>query len=243
MQNPPVTPEAPAPPEPTASQAAQGTPAPEPAPIVSVTTDEGGRPVVVQLPGPSRPMTADEVRALELRRSELMDQLNGAQRGRREVAAELSAADPAARGGLEQRLKVIDDRIVQIEAAITENGQQLTSLPANLAMAAQRQASAERAAASNDEEEMFFGGLFLGFAMMGTWMWIRRFRNRGRRRELETIGGARSEQFLRLEQAVDAIAVEVERIAEGQRFTAKLMAETHDRARRDAVAKDAAGGY
>jgi pilus assembly protein TadC len=35
----------------------------------------------------------------------------------------------------------------------------------------------------------------------------------------------------RMEQAIDSIAVEVERIAEGQRFTAKLLA---DRAKEDA---------
>ena len=33
------------------------------------------------------------------------------------------------------------------------------------------------------------------------------------------------ERFSRLEQAVEAIAVEVERISEGQRFTTKLLAE------------------
>jgi hypothetical protein len=32
----------------------------------------------------------------------------------------------------------------------------------------------------------------------------------------------------RMEQAIDAIAVEVERIAEGQRFTSKLLAERSD---------------
>jgi hypothetical protein len=34
------------------------------------------------------------------------------------------------------------------------------------------------------------------------------------------------EKFAQLQQSVDAIAVEVERIAEGQRFSAKLLAET-----------------
>lgn len=34
----------------------------------------------------------------------------------------------------------------------------------------------------------------------------------------------------RIEQAVDAIAVEVERISEGQRFTTKLLSETRDKA-------------
>jgi hypothetical protein len=33
------------------------------------------------------------------------------------------------------------------------------------------------------------------------------------------------DRFQRLEQAVDAIAIEVERISEAQRFTAKLLAE------------------
>lgn len=39
------------------------------------------------------------------------------------------------------------------------------------------------------------------------------------------MGGIDEARFARLEQAVDAIAIEVERIAEGQRFTTKLMAE------------------
>lgn len=46
--------------------------------------------------------------------------------------------------------------------------------------------------------------------------------------------GARLE---RMEQAIDAIAVEVERIAEGQRFTSKLLAERADVARPDALAR------
>ena len=33
----------------------------------------------------------------------------------------------------------------------------------------------------------------------------------------------------RMEQAIDSIAVEVERISEGQRFTTKLLSEVHDK--------------
>lgn len=44
--------------------------------------------------------------------------------------------------------------------------------------------------------------------------------------------GARLE---RMEQAIDAIAVEVERIAEGQRYTSKLLAGRADPARPDNV--------
>jgi hypothetical protein len=40
-----------------------------------------------------------------------------------------------------------------------------------------------------------------------------------------------SDRLLRMEQAIDSIAVEVERIAEGQRFTTKILAErTRDQA-------------
>src|SRR5689334_15420711 len=45
------------------------------------------------------------------------------------------------------------------------------------------------------------------------------------------------ERMSRIEQAVDAIAIEVERMSEGQRFTTKLLAEQFgDRARVDANA-------
>jgi len=40
-----------------------------------------------------------------------------------------------------------------------------------------------------------------------------------------TLSAATEQRLARIEQAVDSIAVEVERISEAQRFTAKLMAE------------------
>ncbi|HTK49149.1 MAG TPA: hypothetical protein VL328_14330 [Gemmatimonadaceae bacterium] len=56
--------------------------------------------------------------------------------------------------------------------------------------------------------------------------YIRRMRRHDRR-----VGGAEAslglpdERLVRIEQAVDAIAIEVERIAEGQRFLTKLQAD------------------
>ena len=47
-----------------------------------------------------------------------------------------------------------------------------------------------------------------------------------RRKELPESSIARlEERFDRMEQAIDAMATEVERVAEGQRFTTKLLAE------------------
>ncbi|HET7585838.1 MAG TPA: hypothetical protein VFK13_13060 [Gemmatimonadaceae bacterium] len=50
----------------------------------------------------------------------------------------------------------------------------------------------------------------------------RRLEQRGSTGSLAAADAARLE---RMEQAIDAIAVEVERIAEGQRFTTKLLSE------------------
>ncbi|HVE79046.1 MAG TPA: hypothetical protein VNA89_09310 [Gemmatimonadaceae bacterium] len=56
-----------------------------------------------------------------------------------------------------------------------------------------------------------------------------------RRWELDGSGAGRlpaelGNRLTRLEQAVDAVAVEVERIAEGQRFTTRLLSERHGEA-------------
>lgn len=57
-------------------------------------------------------------------------------------------------------------------------------------------------------------------------MAIARIVSSRRRKDLAEAGVARLEQRLeRMEQAIDAMASEVERVAEGQRFTTRLLAE------------------
>ena len=53
--------------------------------------------------------------------------------------------------------------------------------------------------------------------------WVRKLENESKRPAIPTDVAARLE---RMEQSIDAIAVEVERISEGQRFTTKLLAES-----------------
>jgi hypothetical protein len=52
--------------------------------------------------------------------------------------------------------------------------------------------------------------------------WFRRLEIRDRAR---TGAGEMDDRLLRIEQAVDAIAIEVERVSEAQRFTTKMLAE------------------
>lgn len=48
---------------------------------------------------------------------------------------------------------------------------------------------------------------------------------RSRRAESDGVSGPSEERLQRIEAAVDAIAVEVERLGESQRYTARLIAE------------------
>ena len=65
-------------------------------------------------------------------------------------------------------------------------------------------------------------GLVGSLCLIGGITWRLLSRPRGPSRELLH---AQDEKFERLQQSVDAIAIEVERIAEAQRFSAKLLSE------------------
>jgi len=54
--------------------------------------------------------------------------------------------------------------------------------------------------------------------------WARKLENESSAKSLSGNADARLE---RMEHAIEAIAVEIERISEGQRFTTKLLAERH----------------
>ena len=66
------------------------------------------------------------------------------------------------------------------------------------------------------------GTITISMLMMAV---ARIFSSRRRHRELPESSVARLEERLeRMEQAIDAMATEVERVAEGQRFTSRLLA-------------------
>ena len=61
---------------------------------------------------------------------------------------------------------------------------------------------------------------------------IRSWAARGRAKALGELPKGVDQRLERIEQAVDAIAIEVERISEGQRFTTKLLADRASEAQR-----------
>ena len=169
----------------------------------------------------SVPQTAQEVAALRAQRSELSNQLSSAVNRRNELVADLSqATSDVAKTGLEQRILVLDNRIVRIEQDIATTGELLARSPA----LARQSRSSEPWLPPASRAIPTFGGiatllLLVPFSIMLT---KRALRRGGRAAEAPTYDDSRLE---RIEQAVDAIAIEVERISEAQRFTSKMLGD------------------
>ncbi|MEO7458374.1 MAG: hypothetical protein ABIY52_19095 [Gemmatimonadaceae bacterium] len=69
-------------------------------------------------------------------------------------------------------------------------------------------------------------GLVASLSLIGVVVWKSVVRPRGPSAALKRADDDRLE---RLQQSVDAIAIEVERIAEAQRFSTRLLAERHEK--------------
>ena len=101
-----------------------------------------GKPITL-----TAPTTIEQMQALQARREALSDQLSNAADRRAQIASEISTTQPGpARTGLEERLKVLDQRIVQLETDLATTGQQLANAPA-IWRGSPRSRSARRAAA------------------------------------------------------------------------------------------------
>lgn len=159
--------------------------------------------------------------ALRARRSELSNQITSAQGRRSELIRELQKGpEPIARAGLEQRLTVLDARIVQLEKDIAENGRQL-------ALAVTTTSSEDGTVNSGLNSGQITGItiVFIVFVLAPVAIaFARAMLRRANRPPPAPNALENTARLERMEQAIDTIAVEVERISEGQRFVTQLMA-------------------
>jgi hypothetical protein len=197
-------------------QAVPPTPAPKP-----VITNEPGSNVYTV----TTPLTARDVAAIKARREELSDQLTSASQRRSRLVTQLDATtNETARRGLEERMSILDKRMVQLESDIATTGQQLTSAPAGLLATTE---SAGRIAGLGSGQitavSVVFTVVVLGPLAIGTAVILLR---RSKAPALPPAAFTQTaERLERLEQSVDTIAIEIERISEGQRFVTKLLSE------------------
>jgi hypothetical protein len=177
---------------------------------------------------PTRPLTGREVAALRQRGSELSRQLNSVNNRRDQLAAQLEDAEGSNKAGIEARIAQLDKRIMGIEGDIAENGRLLASAPASaLANANAETRPAPFGLTSGQITAMsvvsIIGATCVTFPIalaIARNMW-----RRGTRSVAPAASPESGQRMERLEQAVDAIAIEIERVSEGQRYVTRLLSE------------------
>ena len=155
-------------------------------------------------------------------RSELSSQLSNVTDRRSGLAQEIrNTSDEGTRAGLQDRLKVLDQRILQMETDLAVVGRQLAAAPAEV------RSETYNSSSGGGEDEAAAAGAFGVFIPMLILMLFmrRRWKRQAPKSPAQPQLAADSGRLERLEHGMEAIAIEIERVAEGQRFVTKLLAE------------------
>jgi hypothetical protein len=173
---------------------------------------------------PSGASASAVFQALKAQRRELVGQLENLEDKRRELSERLQEpmVGGADRKGLEQRIAEVDQRISAVDKQIGESELMIAKAAAVPGAAVQPPPPRR----DGPPEEVFvLGGLFLIIVLLPLSIaFARRIWRRGVA-TVTSLPGELMERLARLEQGVDAVAVEVERIGEGQRYMARMFAE------------------
>ena len=191
----------------------QGTPTP------------GAAPVVAGRAAPSASPSASAIyEGFRAQRQELSNQLNELEDTRRGIISQLEdiAAGSPERKPLETRLTGIDARIANVDQALASNA---TDISKSAAIPGAIVQPPQVIREGPPEEAWVLGGMFMIVVFLPLSV---AFARRIWRRSSTAVAAFPREamdRMLRMEQAMEATAVEVERIGEGQRFLTKLFTE------------------
>ena len=193
-------------------------------PQITVLTDAGGgtlRRQVLQIP-----TTREEMQALLTQRREISDQLGSATDRRNDIIEQLRTVPEDARPGLRDQLQVLDGRVVQLEKDLATVGQEIAAgSPQLLRIAYDRPTPAPNPDV-RFQQGMVSAGVPIFVIMSAVFFFAHRRWRREARRPTPSLPSADSERLQRLENGMEAIAIEVERISEGQRFVTRLLSES-----------------
>jgi len=181
--------------------------------------------LTVLQPRPGVPQTVVEVRALRAQRTELSNQLNSALGRRDDIVDQLREASASERPGLEARLKVLDDRIIELEQEIARTGELIAQAPGNLLSNTTSQPTAPNIQ-WRSVDTTAIAMVFTMFVLAPIAFTVARMLwKRANNPPVPRLDAETQERMRRLESAVDTVAIEVERISEGQRFMTKLLSD------------------
>jgi hypothetical protein len=177
------------------------------------------------------PQTQRDVNAYQATRDELGNQLNSARGRRDELSRQLPNSTPGPdRSGIEARITQLDTRILTIESDLAQVGRALSAAPSNLRQTTSTgvarpygQPSAGQVTAISIIGIVFVLG---PLAMAAARIALRRTSAPPATQIPKDV----ADRLERMEQGIDAVAVELERIGEGQRFVTQLMSDRANRA-------------
>ncbi len=173
------------------------------------------------------PKSTAEVQELLAQRNELSDQLSNVASRRASLSEQImSAPSGASRTGLEDRVRLLDRRILQIESELDATGRQLASAPAGL-MEETRAEGGGGGGGADFEEGLMAGGFSVLFLLPIILFFARRRWKKPRAAAPAPLVGESDGRLERLERGMEAIAIEIERVSEGQRFVTRLLSESH----------------
>jgi len=189
------------------------------------------------------PTTAMEIRVLRARRSEISSQIGNITSRRDDIASQLRAAGPGVdRAGLEGRLAVLDRRIVELENDLNVTGRALASARGDAAIMVDPPQPIDPQQPTSGQITAMVIIFTLAVLMPLSVAWGRAIFRRGAKHQVSA-EPAIVQRLDRMEEGIEAIAIEVERISEGQRFVTKVLgagtAEPIAIPRGDAVAVEA----
>jgi len=185
-------------------------------PSVTVYTGDGEN-QVLQIP-----TSHEEMNALLARRREISDQLNSVTDRRNHLIQQLQTMPTAGSEGVRSQIALLDKRILQLETDLGTVGREIAGATPELIT----QAEQPRGGRGDDFGEGLAVGMGTAFVFMSAFYVFARRRWKRWRKSAPILPAVDSDRLQRLEKGMEAIAIEVERISEGQRFVTKLLSQS-----------------
>lgn len=183
---------------------------------------------VAPLPPVGIPQSVSDLATLRAQRSEIGTQLSSAQGRRNDIVEQLATASTVERPGLEARLKFLDDRILTLEGDLHRVGQLISQAPGTVLTSESQPPVGGGPLRSGDITGIAI--VFTVFVLAPLAFTIARLIWRRATATPPKLDTAMADRMQRLEEGIDTIAIEVERISEGQRFVTRLLSDREKQA-------------
>ncbi|MFL5618258.1 MAG: hypothetical protein ACJ79A_07680 [Gemmatimonadaceae bacterium] len=174
-----------------------------------------------------KPVTNPEAvyKGMVHQRDELNNQMDRLKDERRDITNRLNGEEQpssADKAGLEKRLTTLDGRIEALDKQLAQADAQVASAAAIPGAVVERPPEVRH---GPPEEAFVLGGIFLFVAIFPLSIAYARRIWRRSAAAVSALPHDIVERFTQIDQAVESIAVEVERIGEGQRFITRVLSE------------------